>query len=209
MGFEFVNRGHLGGYIRSTAEYPNGDPATYCPALWDWLCEKYKPEKVFDVGCGEGHAVRYFSEKPGVFAIGIDGCQEVLQTKVKEICLLLHDYTEGPLPVSVLMPEFTGTLDLIWCCEFVEHIEEKYAENFLQTFDLAKVVAMTHAFPGQPGHHHCNCQPPDYWIDLMAKRGFYCDGKLSFESRLLVPGTHWERSGLIFTKDGPSYGKSQ
>jgi len=31
---------------------------------------------------------------------------------------------------------------------------------------------MTHALPGQPGHHHVNCMPIEYWCGVMEAIGF-------------------------------------
>ena len=47
----FINRGHLGGYVRSDpVDWPHGDPMTYTPKLWDWLIGRFKPRVVWDVG---------------------------------------------------------------------------------------------------------------------------------------------------------------
>jgi hypothetical protein len=44
--------------------------------------------------------------------------------------------------------------------------------NFLETFKHCKYVAMTHALPGQPGHHHVNCMNAEYWFGAMEAIGF-------------------------------------
>jgi len=56
-----------------------------------------------------------------------------------------HDLTKGAVFARV---------DLVLCQEVVEHIEEKYLENLLDSFATGKYVLMTHAVPGQGGHHH-------------------------------------------------------
>lgn len=192
---EFVKRGHLGGYVRTDVDFPNGDPMSHCPKVWDWLVGRYNPRTALDVGCGEGHAVRYL-RKLGVQAFGIDGCREALDAGVvdKE-WLLEHDFTEGP----ALLP--FGRVDFVWCCEFVEHVEERFSENFLKAFDLASVVCMTHALPEQGGHHHVNCRPPDYWIERMAGRDFLLDRGCTEESRRLDQDGYWGRTGLVFIKN--------
>ncbi len=68
---------------------------------------------------------------------------------------------------------FSGqNFDLIWCCEVVEHVEEEFVQNIMDTFKLGKIVALTHAVPGQKGYHHVNCKPKEYWIDLMISDNF-------------------------------------
>lgn len=199
---EFVNRGHLGGYVKACPEFPHGDPLTYCPKVWDWAVRRYSPKRVLDVGCGEGHTVRYFREL-GIEAFGIDGCREALDAgRAERSWLLEYDFTKG----APVLP--FHQVDLVWCCEFVEHVEEKFSGNFLSIFDLAKRVCMTHAFPGQAGHHHVNCQPVEYWTKRMVDRGFVLDEDAVEESRALdQPDGHWARSGLVFVK-GRSNGGS-
>lgn len=193
----FVNRGHLGGYVKSDpVDWPHGDPMTFTPNLWTWLVDRYRPRAVWDVGCGEGHAVKFLLEN-GCQAWGIDGCIEVLETAVvPHDRIIIHDFTKGPVAVAsdILKP------DLVYSCEFVEHVDQKHMENFLKTFDLARVVCFTHAFQDQPGHHHVNCQAPEYWIEGMRRRGFNWDESASLESRKVAGRSHWERSGLIFSR---------
>lgn len=193
----FINRGHLGGFVRSDpVDWPHGDPMTYTPLLWNWLVERYRPRVVWDVGCSEGHAVKHLLSV-GCEAWGIDGCIDALETAVvPRERIIVHDYSRGPLKVGAVI----GQPDLVYSCEFVEHVERKYMENFLETFDLARVVCFTHAFEGQPGHHHVNCQAPGFWIAAMQQRGFSWDEEASIASRQVAGRSHWERSGLVFSK---------
>lgn len=187
-------RPHLGGYI------PGGDPATYYPELWDWLVNDHGVKSVIDVGCGEGHAARYFADH-GCDVIGIDGVFQLSQNWH----FYMHDYTEGPWPTEVRGNRMEGATDLAWSCEFVEHVAEEYVPNFVTTFQMASMVLMTHAEPGQPGHHHVNCQPASYWIQVMEKAGFRFDGILTRQARDLAglnrnPINHFARSGLGFVR---------
>ena len=192
---QYVERGHLGGYVAG------GDPATFYPELWTWLVKDYGIRSVVDVGCGEGHAVIYF-ESLGIDTIGIDGIAQ------EHPRVLQHDYTEGRYRHSFLRdgpegPWRDDRCDLIWCCEFVEHIEERFIPNFLWTFSSAKLVLMTHAGPGQVGYHHVNCQEANYWIGVMAAIGFSFDAELTARTRTIAGanteiGNHYRRSGLAF-----------
>jgi SAM-dependent methyltransferase len=184
---------HLGGYI------PGGDPATYYPRLWSWLVEERGVESVIDVGCGEGLAARYFADH-GCDVIGIDGVWQLSQNWH----FYMHDYTEGPWPTEVYGSQLEAT-DLVWSCEFVEHVEEQYVPNFLETFKLGKLVFMTHAAPDQPGHHHVNCQPSNYWQGVMAAVGYSLDWELTQKTRLLagmdaLEINHFRDRGLAFVQ---------
>lgn len=184
---------HLGGYILG------GDAATHYPELWEWLARDYGVQSMIDVGCGEGGAVNYFG-RMGVGVIGIDG---VDQGGPPFVC---HDYTKGPWPTQVRGTRNEGATDLIWSCEFVEHVHEMYLPNFLETFLMGKLVLMTHAEPDQPGHHHVNCQTADYWIGAMAAYGFRLNAELTAETRALALLNenlinHFARSGLAFVRN--------
>jgi SAM-dependent methyltransferase len=137
-----------------------GDPCTYHPALWSFLVERFSVKSILDVGCGEGHCVKYFSDL-GIRAVGFDGLQANIERAV--VPITLHDLRSGPF----IMP-----VDLVLCCEVVEHIEEKYLPNLLQSLANGRVIAMTHALPGQGGYHHVNCKPPSYWIKNLETLGY-------------------------------------
>ena len=62
--------------------------------------------------------------------------------------------------------------DLCWCCEFVEHVYEKYITNFINDFKKCKYLAMTFAEIGQGGHHHVNENTEEYWIFTLKNFGF-------------------------------------
>ena len=182
---------HLGGFI------PGGDPATWFPDLWSWFVTAQGVRSVLDVGCGDGQALDYFKGH-GCYARGIDGVDQQRQD------VFVHDFEHGPLTMG-------RQYDLVWSCEFVEHVSEDHVDNFLVTFAHGDLVAMTHAFPGQPGHHHVNCRWPDYWIKQMDAWGFDWDAQLSTQARRLAArntftwsddrGTHvnhFMRSGQVF-----------
>ena len=182
-----ANRDHLGGYI------PGGDPATYYPELWRWLVEEYGVKSMIDIGCGEGHALEFFADL-GCSARGIEG------TPQDNAAIVQHDFTTGPIPTPRVYAQ------LVWSCEFVEHVEERYVPNFLWSFASAMdLILMTHAEPGQDGHHHVNCRTADYWKGALAASGFAFDAELTTVTRELAaanenPWNHYRRSGLAFRR---------
>lgn len=178
---------HLGGDVAG------GDEATWYPELWDWFVKSLGLRSVLDVGCGDGTAIDYFRRELDVHALGIDGVER------SSPHIARWDFTNGPYPGPI------EPFDLVWSCEFVEHVSERYLPNVLASFVRGKVVAMTHAFPGQLGHHHVNCQQPDYWVGAMAASGYELATGLTDRARELAnanrsPWNHFVRSGLIFRK---------
>lgn len=154
--------GHLGGFIAG------GDPDTYDPIVWQLLINKYKPCTMLDIGCGEGHAVKWFLDN-GVDAYGVDGSTLALSESPVKERIAIHDFTTGTIPLNgILKP------DMIWSCEFLEHVEEQYQHNYMRLFQMAPVVVLTYSEPqwADGGHHHVNCKPQTYWNAVFAHYGF-------------------------------------
>jgi hypothetical protein len=148
------SRPDLGGNIH------HGDHLTFCPNVWRYLIDRYAISSMLDVGCGEGHAVKFF-RRQGIVAHGIDGLMQNVARAVTPISH--HDLT---------VSNFYMPVDLVWSCEVAEHIKPEFVHNFINTLSNGKIVAFSHALPGQPGYHHVNCQPPEYWIQHMTDIGY-------------------------------------
>lgn len=149
--------GHLGGHQNET-HVDNG-------AL-DYLINRFDIKSYLDVGCGPGGMVSLAASKD-LDVLGIDG-DFTLDRDVPER-FVLHDYTKGPAPIGDRL------FDVAWSCEFLEHVEEKYMDNYMDSFLHCKRIVVTHAFPGQGGHHHVNEREPNYWFQQFGKRGFLLD----------------------------------
>jgi len=188
MSYTFLtdeNNAHVGGNILE------GDPMTFCPQSWKYLVERFSIKSCLDMGSGYGYAADFFHSL-GVKTVAVDGLKENCKNAV--FPTVYHDFTQG---------SFLCKVDLIHCQEMVEHVEEDFLDNLLKTFQNAKIVAMTHAFPGQPGYHHVNSQPQSYWIEKMTKAGFKLldvDTKRVREYAEKDGAIHLQRSGLVFHK---------
>lgn len=176
---------HLGG------NFIEVNPSTYCPAVWLHIIKKYSIQSVMDVGSGRGHAAKWFSDQ-GIKTIAVDGLQDNIINAVYPT--VLCDLTES---------SYTETVDLVNCIEVVEHIEEKYINNLLDTICSGRYLFMTHGLPGQEGHHHVNCQPTEYWLKHLADRGFKELSDDSKELQRVASSTkahHIKDTGMLFVK---------
>lgn len=176
-------RPDLGGNVRY------GDNATFCPGLWRYLLDRFAVGSVLDVGCGEGHAVNFFRKHVAV-AHGIDGLKENVDRAVTPIAH--HDLLMGPYYMPV---------DMVWSCEVAEHILPKKVDSYIETLANGKIVVMTHALPGQGGHHHVICQTSEYWMELMKNRGFDLAPNNETYRRIAkadVTNNYFIASGLVF-----------
>jgi SAM-dependent methyltransferase len=183
------NKKHLGGYIINLTDH--GDPNSYSTEVWDWMINN-GIKSIIDVGCGEGHSTKYFLDR-GVDAIGVEGGENAYNNSPVKNNLVLHDYVDAPF-----IPK--KKYDAVWSCEFVEHVEEVFSENFLKTFDFADKIFMTHAVVGQEGYHHVNCQNTEYWIEKIEKTGYKYNNDLSIYLRTLTDKIHVKNTLLVFEK---------
>jgi SAM-dependent methyltransferase len=180
---KMIREGHLGGFIEG------GDPMTWCAEVWRMLLAE-GVRSVIDVGCGAGYASEWFYDR-GCVVTGIDGSETAERMFRVPLRFVRHDYTSGPLVLAA---------DLAWSCEFVEHVEERYVPNFMETFRGCQTVAMTFAEPGQAGHHHVNCQPAEYWRGAFAAIGYRFDEATTMALRGLETGTHFAARGMVFRR---------
>jgi SAM-dependent methyltransferase len=172
---------HLGGHEYLT-QFDEG--------AFDYLVARFGIRTMVDIGCGPGGMV-YYALSRGVRAVGIDGDPNYARD-----CpvIIEHDYTLKPL--------FIGEFDLAWSVEFLEHVEERYIPNFMETFRSCRVIFVTAAVPGQPGYHHVNCQWGDYWIGKFGEAGYMLDEEATQGVR--KHSSMWSRftqnAGLVFTR---------
>jgi SAM-dependent methyltransferase len=191
---------HLGGSMCGGI----GDPYTYYPNLWAWAVGLFHPTWLLDVGCGHGYATRFFKELRVPNVLGIDGDQAAIAYAAKkDQVIAFHDFAKDRWRA-----EHSVSTDMIWCCEFLEHLEEKHLDNLFPLFGKSKTIFITHATPGQGGHHHVNEQPTGYWVLQFMKRGFVLDENLTACARLVAAAdkhllglqhdTYFMKTGLVF-----------
>ena len=175
---------HLGGNIFE------GDECTFCPEVWSALVADYKIKTVLDIGCGTGKSTQYFAGL-GCQVIGVEGLPSNV-TECKQPTIT-HDISKSPLLIN--------NIEMIWCCEVIEHIEQAAQNNLLQMLANCKILVMTYAEPGQSGHHHVNCQTQEYWIAELAKYNMHYNTQLTEKYRALGPKkNHFSWHGLIFIR---------
>ena len=122
---------------------------------------------------GERYAVENLERTPnfsGFFLDGKDDLGPELMTAVGWLEGQTFIYDELDATGEPVFPN-RARVDLVHCQEVVEHIEERYLDNLLESMCAGRFILMTNALPGQGGHHHVNEQPTEYWIHHLAERG--------------------------------------
>lgn len=170
---EQYESGHLGGCVKG------GDPATYYPNLWNFIIQDFGIKSILDIGCGEGHALEYFKSK-NISILGLEGCVEAIENSKVKDSIVLHDFNNGNYDTE-------NYFDAVWCCEFLEHVDQKYEKHIFDTIyqTSAKYVFLTHAILGQGGYHHVNLQHPSYWISKLYEYGYVLSAKSTRQLREL------------------------
>lgn len=188
MSYDFVinqDAPHFGGNIWQ------GDPWTFSPKVWRYMIDRFAVSSVLDVGAGRGHAANWFYRN-GCKVVAIDA--EAVNVSSALYPIVMHDITASPFVCSV---------DMVHCQEVVEHISEEYIDNLMATLCNGSVAVISHAEPGQTGHHHVNCQPMSYWVSAFDKWGFSHleDDTIRIRKYAETEGAHHlVRSGLVFGK---------
>ncbi len=119
-----------------------------------------------DVGCGVGAWLAALQEQGVQQVHGFDGHwvdQDLL--KIPADCFEVADL-EQPIKAA-------RRFDLAISLEVAEHVSAKNAGQFVDSLTgLADLVLFSAAIPMQGGVGHINEQPPQYWADLFAERGY-------------------------------------
>lgn len=184
-GVESSDQPHLGGNVYQ------GDPHTFCPSIWNYVIDRFCLRSVLDLGSGRGYAASYFYKK-GLQTIAVDGFDVNVQHAIYPT--IKQDLTKNAVSCKV---------DLVHCHEVVEHIEEKYLHNLLESLSCGTYILMTHAMPGQYGYHHVNLQPKEYWVKHLQSFGYNLLEEDTNRIRKLADidnAVYMKQSGLFFAK---------
>jgi len=151
-----MDKKHLGGHINKT----NLEIGTI-----DYLINKYKLKSFLDIGCGTGGMVEYVNNKK-LLSHGVEGDgnainQSNVSNLIKKVDFSIDKY------------DVVQNYDLGYSVEFLEHVDEKFIDNYIDAFKSCKYILITAAPEGWPGHHHVNCKSHEYWLSIFNKNGFY------------------------------------
>lgn len=128
-----------------------------CNAIYEVL----KPKSLIDFGCGNGDLVKGFLNL-GIDAYGVEGSKN---------CICYMQFSMERLKIWDLRRSWNTPprVDLAMSFEVAEHIEEEFANTYIQNMVRASdQILITAAGPGQGGLNHVNCQPKQYWINLFS-----------------------------------------
>jgi len=138
------------------------------PIVCDAIISILHPTSLIDLGCGNGDLAKGFLDR-GVDAYGIEGTENArCKSQLSSKRLGINDLRYS----TVFLRQF----DLAICLEVAEHIEQEYADIFVDNLLKASDrILLSAAGITQRGIGHVNCQPVEYWLNKMSERGMCPD----------------------------------
>ena len=164
------------------------------PHVCGAIKEVFDPLTVIDVGCATGDLVKGFNDI-GILSIGLEGAETVRpHLIIPQSGLLVWDL-RVPLSHSIFDHydfSWPHNFGLVTCLEVAEHIEPEYAEVFVTNLTwLSNRILLSAAPPGQGGHHHVNCQQPNYWDKMFGDYDYIRKQEMADKViKLLKPWRH-------------------
>jgi len=164
----------------------------FADRLAAWVKENIGPVHCLDIGCGPGTYVRSL-RNIGLEAIGIDIDERVYS--------IPHLYQRS-------MFDNKATAELVLCLEVAEHIDEELsadvARSVCDSVRKPGILIWSAAHPGQGGVGHINCQPKEFWQELLEANGLVRNHELETEMiEYLSNGYHmgwFIQNAMIFNK---------
>jgi hypothetical protein len=141
-----------------------------------YIVDALAPKSMVDIGCGVGYWPLAFQAQGVKIAHGVDGpWVRSGGLQLPEGSFFEYDFQRAKPPFRPALPR--DRYDLVTSFEFVEHVEEEFAEPLVDLFcGLSDVIVVGAAIPNQGGLHHVNEQWPRYWVEKFERRGFEaCD----------------------------------
>ena len=173
------------------------------------------PASILDVGCGVGTWLKAAQDLLGnVETLGVDHPQPNRSSSPPGSSK--RGAKLGAPPLLIAEHEFLGAdlsqpldlgrkFDLVLSLEVAEHLEAKFAGQFVQNLVRhGDAVVFSAAIPGQGGRYHLNERFPAYWIEQFATAGFTCYDTLRPRLWLREDLEFWYQQNLLIFGRAPN-----
>lgn len=129
-------------------------------------------KSAFDVGAGIGTQTLRLKER-GWDIRGGDFAPLAIEQREKGIAVERFDLTQVHGGAAFPWP----LVDCVICTEVAEHVPSEHSDSIVDNVSsmASAWVVWSAAPPGQGGDGHINLQPPHFWLDKFAKKGWAQD----------------------------------
>ncbi|MBF2066005.1 MAG: methyltransferase domain-containing protein [Calothrix sp. C42_A2020_038] len=150
--------------------------AAFDQGLIEYITQVCHPQKVLDLGCGQGFFVKYLRDI-GIDAWGVEA--EDLTSVFKAPGYQIQQDLSHPFDLN-------ERYDLVICLEVVEHIHRKFEDIVFDNIvkHMSKYLLFSGATPGQQGTGHINERLQSHWFSQLSKRGLTLRHQDSVHARL-------------------------
>ena len=149
--------------------YEDNQYGSYMSAIevFKYLLPLYNPQSIVDFGCGIGTWLAAAKQiDRNISVLGLDG------DYVDRNMLMVEKEEFSPIDLTKEI-DLHRRFDMAISLEVAEHLDEKYADTFIDTLCRhSDIVLFSAAHVGQGGDGHVNEQPISYWIDKFEKRDY-------------------------------------
>ncbi|MGD2155988.1 MAG: glycosyltransferase [Anaerolineales bacterium] len=143
----------------------------------DRIVEIIQPRTVLDAGCAMGFLVEALRDR-GVQAWGFDVSEYAIAN--------VHESIKPYCWVGSVLDPFPQKYDLIVCIEVLEHLHQSESERALVNLCQHTDDILFSSTPlDYKESTHFNVQPPEYWTELFARKGFLRD--VDFDASFITP----------------------
>ena len=156
-------------YNREFQEYLTVHASKSAEKMMPLVCSWFQPKSIVDFGCGMGDFLAKGKEIMGQEGriLGLDG------DYVEKNLLKIDPETEFQPADLTTAIKLNQKFDLAMSLEVGEHLDEKYADQFVNNIvAAADVILFSAALPGQWGVHHVNERYLSYWIEKFKRRNY-------------------------------------
>lgn len=163
-----------------------------------FIMKEFNPSSVIDIGCGIGTWLSVFKKYGITDFLGVDG--DYVDRKLLTKYVGESDFYPFDLKNEL---NLNRNFDLVISLEVAEHIEPKFANNFVKTLiNHSEIIVFSAAIPYQIGENHVNEQWPSYWIEKFEKHGYFAHDILRPMIWKNQNIEYWYRQNIIIFKKG-------
>lgn len=153
------------------------------------LLKIFSVKSAIDFGCGTGAWLSVLNEYGCLDTLGLDGSDDG-HNMLNNFNFELIDLSKSYNPKK--------RYDLAISLEVAEHIEESYADVFVENLvNSSDNILWSAAIPNQGGVGHLNEKWPSYWVEKFNKYGYSCNGSFRYKFWFDESIEPWYRQNLL------------